>query len=79
MALREHDLFRRYLEALEVDHELLDGSDLQARLGSGVYQAGISIGDGALVQPAARDHHRGAQPGRGDGSAGAGQGQARAW
>jgi glycine/D-amino acid oxidase-like deaminating enzyme len=53
MALREHDLFRRYLEALEVDHELLDGSDLQARLGSGVYQAGIAIGDGALVQPAA--------------------------
>ena len=34
---------------------------------------------GALVQPAARNHHRGAEPGRGDGSAGAGQGQARAW
>jgi len=52
-ALREHDLFRRYLEALEVDHELLDAGDLQARLGSRAYRAGIAIGDGALVQPAA--------------------------
>lgn len=53
MALREYDFFRRYLEALEVDHELLGAGELQARLGSGLYQAGIAIGDGALVQPAA--------------------------
>ena len=52
-ALREYDFFRRYLEALEVDHELLGAGELQARLGSGLYQAGIAIGDGALVQPAA--------------------------
>ena len=53
MALREHDFFRRYLEALEVDHELLDASALQGLLGSRFYRAGIRIGDGALVQPAA--------------------------
>ena len=53
MALREYGLFQRYLEALEIDHELLDGGELQARLGSEIYQAGIAIGDGALVQPAA--------------------------
>jgi glycine/D-amino acid oxidase-like deaminating enzyme len=53
VALREYDFFRRYLEALEVDHELLGAGELQARLGSGLYQAGIAIGDGALVQPAA--------------------------
>jgi len=52
-ALREYDFFRRYLETLEVDHELLGAGELQARLGSGLYQAGIAIGDGALVQPAA--------------------------
>jgi len=52
-ALREYDFFQRYLEALEVDHELLGAGELQARLGSGLYQAGIAIGDGALVQPAA--------------------------
>jgi len=51
--LREYDFFRRYLETLEVDHELLGAGELQARLGSGLYQAGIAIGDGALVQPAA--------------------------
>ena len=53
MALHEYDFFRTYLEALEVDHELLGAGELQARLGSGLYQAGIAIGDGALVQPAA--------------------------
>jgi len=53
VALREYDFFRKYLEALEVDHELLGAGELQARLGSGLYQAGIAIGDGALVQPAA--------------------------
>jgi glycine/D-amino acid oxidase-like deaminating enzyme len=52
-ALCEYEFFRRYLEALEVDHELLGAGELQARLGSGLYQAGIAIGDGALVQPAA--------------------------
>jgi len=53
MALREYDFFRRYLEALEVDHELLDGGELHDMLGSQLYRAGIRILDGALVQPAA--------------------------
>ena len=53
MALREYGLFQGYLEALEIDHELLDGGELLTRLGSEIYQAGIAIGDGALVQPAA--------------------------
>ncbi len=53
MALREYDFFQRYLEALEIDHEVLGAGELQARLGSSLYQAGIAIGDGALVQPAA--------------------------
>jgi glycine/D-amino acid oxidase-like deaminating enzyme len=53
MALREYDYFRRYLEALEADHELLDESQLQQLLGCRLYKAGIRIADGALVQPAA--------------------------
>jgi len=52
-ALREYDYFRRYLENLEVEHELLDSADLQGLLGSELYRAGIRIRDGALVQPAA--------------------------
>ena len=52
-AMRECDYFRRYLEALEIDHSMLDHGDLQERLGSGFYRAGIHIADGALVQPAA--------------------------
>ena len=53
MALREYDFFRRYLDSLEVEHELLDADDLRSLLGSELYRAGIRIGDGALVQPAA--------------------------
>jgi len=53
MALREHEYFRRYLEALDVRHQLLDADDLQRRLGCSYYQAGVQIADGGLVQPAA--------------------------
>jgi glycine/D-amino acid oxidase-like deaminating enzyme len=53
MALREYDYFRRYLEALEADHEVLDENELHRLLGCRLYRAGIRIGDGALVQPAA--------------------------
>lgn len=52
-ALREFEYFRRYLQALDVQHQLLDADDLQQRLGSGHYRAGIQIADGGLVQPAA--------------------------
>jgi glycine/D-amino acid oxidase-like deaminating enzyme len=51
-ALREYDFFRRYLERLEIEHELLDADQLKDLLGSELYQAGIRIADGALVQPA---------------------------
>jgi glycine/D-amino acid oxidase-like deaminating enzyme len=53
VALREYDYFRRYLQALEADHELLDQDQLHQLLGSRIYKAGIRIADGALVQPAA--------------------------
>jgi glycine/D-amino acid oxidase-like deaminating enzyme len=53
VALREYDYFRRYLEALGADHELLDEDRLQRLLGSRLYRAGLRIADGALVQPAA--------------------------
>jgi glycine/D-amino acid oxidase-like deaminating enzyme len=53
VALREYDYFRQYLEALEVEHRLLDAGELRELLGSALYRAGIRIGDGALVQPAA--------------------------
>jgi glycine/D-amino acid oxidase-like deaminating enzyme len=52
-AMREHAFFRQYLEALEVEHGLLDADELHDLLGSQLYRAGIRIGDGALVQPAA--------------------------
>jgi glycine/D-amino acid oxidase-like deaminating enzyme len=52
-ALRECENFRHYLDSLQVEYEPLDKSILQERLGTRLYQAGIHIADGALVQPAA--------------------------
>ncbi len=52
-ALREHPRFVNYLQRLEVAHEVLDGEQLQALLGTGLYRMGVRIADGALVQPAA--------------------------
>ncbi len=53
VALREHRHFVDYLRRLEVAHEKLEREDLARLLGTELYQAGIRIGDGALVQPAA--------------------------
>ncbi len=53
VALREYDYFRRYLQALEIDYELLDEDQLHQLLGCRLYKAGMHIADGALVQPAA--------------------------
>jgi hypothetical protein len=53
VAMTECGSFQRYLEALEVDHQLLDDATLHSLLGTGLYKAGIHIADGALVQPAA--------------------------
>ena len=52
-ALEEYENFQRYLDTLQVEHEPIDKIVLQERLGSALYQAGIRIKDGALVQPAA--------------------------
>ena len=52
-ALREHAHYRDYLRRLDVEHRVLDGEELFALLGTRLYRAGIRIGDGALVQPAA--------------------------
>ena len=52
-ALREYEWYRRYLEALEIEHEVLSDADLRRLLGSDFYRAGIRIADGGLVQPAA--------------------------
>jgi glycine/D-amino acid oxidase-like deaminating enzyme len=53
MALREHGHFLHYLDTLEVAHRVLDQVTLSEHLGTDLYQAGVHIGDGALVQPAA--------------------------
>jgi len=52
-ALGEYSHFRHYLEKLDIEHRTLDGDELRNLLGTGLYQAGIRIADGALVQPAA--------------------------
>ena len=51
--MREYELFRRYLDALDIEHRLLDRAELEAQIGSGFYRAGIQVADGALLQPAA--------------------------
>ncbi len=52
-ALAEYRHFLRYLDRLEVEHEVLEPERLEKLLGTGLYRAGLRIGDGALVQPAA--------------------------
>ena len=52
-ALDEYRHFRHYLQTLEVEHRILCADELRELLGTGLYRAGIRIGDGALVQPAA--------------------------
>ena len=52
-AIRECGHFLRYLEAMEIAHTPLDAEALRARLGTGLYRAGVHVPAGALVQPAA--------------------------
>ncbi|MEE8188741.1 MAG: FAD-binding oxidoreductase [Kiloniellales bacterium] len=52
-AIRECGTFLRYLEALEIAHTPLDGSALNARLGTALYRAGVHVHQGVLLQPAA--------------------------
>ncbi len=53
LAIRECGYFLRYLEALEVAHTPLDGSALNARLGTALYRVGVHVHKGVLLQPAA--------------------------
>ncbi len=52
-AIRECGHFLRYLEAMRIAHTPLDGAGLKARLGTALYQAGVHVHEGALLQPAA--------------------------
>ncbi len=52
LAIRECDHFLRYLEVLEIAHTPLDAGALNARLGTALYQAGVHVHIGALLQPA---------------------------
>lgn len=53
LAMQECSYFLRYLEALEIAHTALDGAALKARLGTALYQVGVHVHPGALLQPAA--------------------------
>ncbi len=53
LAIREYGYFLRYLEALEIPHAPLDAEALSARLGTALYQVGVHVQKGALLQPAA--------------------------
>jgi glycine/D-amino acid oxidase-like deaminating enzyme len=50
---RECQNFLHYLEATEIPHTPLDHEGLHARLGTGLYQSGVHVPQGALLQPAA--------------------------
>jgi glycine/D-amino acid oxidase-like deaminating enzyme len=52
-AIRECGHFLQYLEAMEIAHTPLDAEGLSARLGTGLYRAGVHVHAGALVHPAA--------------------------
>ncbi len=56
LAIRECSNFLPYLKSMEIAHTPLDGGALQARLGTALYQAGVHVHAGALVQPAALVH-----------------------
>ncbi len=53
LAIRECSHFLRYLEAMEIAHTPLDRESLNARLGTTLYQVGVHVQKGALLQPAA--------------------------
>ena len=53
VAIKEHNHFLRYLETLGIEHTSLDRTVLNERLGTSLYQVGIHVAGGALLQPAA--------------------------
>ena len=52
-AMRQYKHFLQYLQTLEIEHTPLDKTALADRLGTSLYQGGIHVTDGALLQPAA--------------------------
>jgi len=52
-SLRECTRFLQYLEAMEIAHTPLDQEKLEHRLGTGLYQRGVHVHNGVLLQPAA--------------------------
>jgi glycine/D-amino acid oxidase-like deaminating enzyme len=53
MAIKEHNHFLHYLETLGIEHTPFDRTALNERLGTSLYQVGIHVTGGALLQPAA--------------------------
>ena len=53
LSMAECAHFLRYLSAMEIAHTPLDQGELTDRLGTSLYQAGVHVHAGALVQPAA--------------------------
>ncbi len=52
-SVKEHKHFVNYLNVMEVEHTNLDQQAMHARFGTSLYQAGVHVKRGALVQPAA--------------------------
>jgi len=52
-AVKQYKHFIHYLETLEIDHMPLNRTALNEQLGTGIYQVGVHVGAGALLQPAA--------------------------
>ena len=52
-SMSEHGNFIGYLGAMEVAHTSLDAAAMEQRFGTRLYQAGVHVHEGALVQPAA--------------------------
>jgi glycine/D-amino acid oxidase-like deaminating enzyme len=53
LSLTECEHFLRYLNAMEIAHTPLDQGELRDRLGTSLYQVGVHVHAGALMQPAA--------------------------
>ena len=52
-SMSEYGNFIGYLDAMEVAHTSLDAAAMEQRFGTRLYQAGVHVHEGALVQPAA--------------------------
>ena len=53
ISIRECDLYLQFLNNLEIEHTVLDHDNICDRLGTKLYQKGVHIPHGVLLQPAA--------------------------